>query len=142
MDDEQALLKEMTDAADVLDSGCCGMAGSFGFESAHAGISNQVGELVLLPAVRRAAADTLIVADGFSCREQIAQNTGRRAVHTADVLEAALAGWRRPIATAAEDGILPPRPRREFPSEIAAAAMIGAGVALALFGMRRGAHAP
>jgi FAD/FMN-containing dehydrogenase/Fe-S oxidoreductase len=141
MDDEKALLKEMTDAVEVLDSGCCGMAGSFGFESAHAEISNNIGELVLLPAVRKAAADTLIVADGFSCREQIAQNTARRAVHTAHVLEAALAARPRPMETAAEDGILPPRPRQEFPSEIAAAALIGAGVALALFGLRRGAHA-
>jgi len=73
-----------------LDSGCCGMAGSFGFEADHFEVSQQVGELVLLPAVRRAAADTLIVADGFSCREQIAQGTSRRAVHLADALRLAI----------------------------------------------------
>ena len=67
------------------------MAGSFGFESEHYDLSMQVGELVLLPAVRRASAETLIVADGFSCREQIRQATGRRAVHLAEALRAGLA---------------------------------------------------
>ena len=88
--DEEALLREMGAELDSLDSGCCGMAGSFGFEADHYGVSQQVGELVLLPAVRRASADTLIVADGFSCREQIAQGSQRRAVHLADALALAL----------------------------------------------------
>jgi FAD/FMN-containing dehydrogenase/Fe-S oxidoreductase len=70
----------------VLDSGCCGMAGSFGFEREKYEISMKIGEQVLLPAVRSAAADTLIIADGFSCREQIAQCTNRRALHIAEVL--------------------------------------------------------
>jgi FAD/FMN-containing dehydrogenase/Fe-S oxidoreductase len=74
----------------VLDSGCCGMAGSFGFEREKYGVSIAVGERVLLPAVRRAPLDTVIIADGFSCREQIAQCTDRHALHLADVL--ALAG--------------------------------------------------
>ncbi len=86
MDDEEALVREMTGDAQLLDSGCCGMAGSFGFEAAHYDVSMQIGELVLLPAVRRSAPDTLIVADGFSCREQIEQATGRRAVHLAEAL--------------------------------------------------------
>ncbi len=72
--------------ADVPDSGCCGMAGSFGFEKSHFGVSLAVGERVLFPAVRAASDDTLIVADGFSCREQIFQATGRRAVHLAEAL--------------------------------------------------------
>ena len=62
------------------------MAGSFGFETEHYDLSMQVGELVLLPAVRRASAETLIVADGFSCREQIRQATGRNAIHLAEAL--------------------------------------------------------
>jgi hypothetical protein len=62
------------------------MAGSFGFERRHYGVSQAIGERRLLPAVRAAAKDTLIIADGFSCREQIAQATDRRAVHLADVL--------------------------------------------------------
>jgi Fe-S oxidoreductase len=86
MDDEEALVKAMTADVETPDSGCCGMAGSFGFEANHYDISMRVGELVLLPAVRKAPADALIVADGFSCREQIAQGTGRRAVHLAEAL--------------------------------------------------------
>ena len=70
--------------------GCCGMAGSFGFERDKYDISMAIGELELLPAVRTAAADCLIIADGFSCREQIAQGTDRHALHLAEVLQMAL----------------------------------------------------
>ncbi len=72
--------------------GCCGMAGSFGFEKDHDKyeVSMAIGELELLPAVRRAPADWLIIADGFSCREQIAQGTERRALHIAEILQMAL----------------------------------------------------
>src|ERR1700756_1193679 len=70
--------------------GCCGMAGSFGFHAAHYEISQTIGELELLPAVRQAPDDWLIIADGFSCREQIAQNTTRHALHLAEVLQLAL----------------------------------------------------
>jgi FAD/FMN-containing dehydrogenase/Fe-S oxidoreductase len=83
---EQRALEAMGIAADMIDSGCCGMAGSFGFERAHYDVSMKVGEQVLLPAVRRVSTDTLIVADGFSCRTQIAQATDRRALHLADLL--------------------------------------------------------
>jgi len=83
---ETRLLESMGLEVGVLDSGCCGMAGSFGFEAGHYELSIAVGERVLLPAVRAADRDTLIVSDGFSCREQIAQATGRRALHLADVL--------------------------------------------------------
>jgi Fe-S oxidoreductase/FAD/FMN-containing dehydrogenase len=75
----------------VLDSGCCGMAGAFGYEKgAHYDVSIACGERVLLPAVRAADADTLLVADGFSCREQIEQTTGRHAMHLAEVLKLAI----------------------------------------------------
>ncbi len=70
--------------------GCCGMAGSFGFEPDKYDISIAIGELELLPAVRQAPADWLIIADGFSCREQIAQGTPRHALHLADVLQRAI----------------------------------------------------
>ncbi|MDT8386605.1 MAG: FAD-linked oxidase C-terminal domain-containing protein [Thiogranum sp.] len=73
-----------------LDSGCCGMAGAFGFEPDKYAVSLQVGEQVLLPAVRKADADTLLITDGFSCREQISQTTGRRALHLAEALALAL----------------------------------------------------
>ncbi|WP_137388545.1 FAD-binding and (Fe-S)-binding domain-containing protein [Rhodoligotrophos defluvii] len=75
-----------------LNAGCCGMAGPFGFEAGHYDVSVKCGERVLLPEVRRADADTLIIADGFSCREQIAQCTGRRALHLAEVLHMAMNG--------------------------------------------------
>ncbi len=70
--------------------GCCGMAGSFGFEHDKYEVSAAIGELELLPAVRSAPDDWLIIADGFSCREQIAQSTGRHALHLAEVLQMAL----------------------------------------------------
>jgi FAD/FMN-containing dehydrogenase/Fe-S oxidoreductase len=70
--------------------GCCGMAGAFGFEHDKYEISQAIGELELLPAVRHAPADWLIIADGFSCREQIAQGSNRHALHLAEVLKMAL----------------------------------------------------
>ena len=84
------LLGKMELTIDLPDSGCCGMAGSFGFEKDHYDISMQIGELALLPAVRRTAPDTLIIANGFSCREQIAQATNRSALHLADVMQMAM----------------------------------------------------
>jgi Fe-S oxidoreductase len=74
----------------VIESSCCGMAGAFGYEKAHYEISMRMAERSLLPAVRGAPADALIVADGTSCRHQIADGAGRPAVHVARVLEAAL----------------------------------------------------
>jgi Fe-S oxidoreductase len=87
---EEKVLNAMGVDVDVLDSGCCGMAGAFGFEAEHYDTSLKVGELVLLPAVRAAAKDTLLVADGFSCREQISQTTDRHALHLAQVLQMAM----------------------------------------------------
>ena len=86
---KQALSATRLDAR-VLDAGCCGMAGSFGYDKAHYGISTAAGERVLLPAVRRAPDTTTIIADGFSCREQIQQMTGRRAFHFAEVVARAV----------------------------------------------------
>jgi FAD/FMN-containing dehydrogenase/Fe-S oxidoreductase len=75
---------------DLLDSGCCGMAGSFGFEAAKYDVSVKCAEQVLLPAVKRADAGTLVVTDGFSCRAQIEELAGRRPVHLAEVLKMGL----------------------------------------------------
>ncbi|MBY0528507.1 MAG: hypothetical protein K2R98_34270 [Gemmataceae bacterium] len=69
-----------------VDAGCCGMAGSFGYEKEHYEISRRVGEQRLFPAIRAADADTVIVAPGFSCRLQIEHFTGRKAVHPAELL--------------------------------------------------------
>ena len=72
--------------------GCCGMAGAFGFEVDKCDVSLAVGELELLPAVRQAPPETLIIADGFSCREQISQTTDRHALHLAEVIQMAMEG--------------------------------------------------
>jgi Fe-S oxidoreductase len=90
MDAEQAVLRKLGLDFKELDSGCCGMAGSFGFARDKYEVSIACSERVLLPAVRAAAPDTLLLADGFSCREQIAQTTGREALHLAQVLRMAL----------------------------------------------------
>ena len=90
MEDDLALLRRLGVRHELLDSGCCGMAGSFGFARDKADLSVRIGERVLLPAVREAASDCLVVADGFSCREQIAQCTGRAALHLAEVARMAL----------------------------------------------------
>jgi glycerol-3-phosphate dehydrogenase subunit C len=76
---------------EIIDASCCGMSGSFGLEAEHYEASVAMGELALLPAVRAAAAETLIVADGFSCRHQIADGSGRQAIHVAVLLQRALA---------------------------------------------------
>jgi Fe-S oxidoreductase len=75
----------------VIPSGCCGMAGSFGYEKEHFAISMKIGGLVLLPAVRSAPAGTIIAAPGTSCRHQIKDATGRIALHPAEILHDALA---------------------------------------------------
>jgi Fe-S oxidoreductase len=89
-DADRSLMTAAGIAATVPDSGCCGLAGNFGFERGHYEVSAAVGERVLLPAVRAASPDTAIVADGFSCRTQIAHGTSRQPVHLAQVLAAAL----------------------------------------------------
>src|SRR5579864_4015455 len=87
---EESLLHRLGVDSTAPAPGCCGMAGSFGFHTEHYEISQTIGELELLPAVRQAPDDWLIIADGFSCREQIAQNTTRHALHLAEVLQLAL----------------------------------------------------
>jgi len=89
---EEALLRRIGIDFQTPSPGCCGMAGSFGFEPEKYDLSIAIGELELLPAVRQAPADWLIIADGFSCREQIAQSTSRHALHLAEVLQMALTG--------------------------------------------------
>jgi Fe-S oxidoreductase len=87
---EDALLKRLGLDYHILDSGCCGMAGSFGFEKEHLKVSLGAGERVLLPAVRNASSETLIITNGFSCKEQIEQTTGRTTHHIAEVVQMAL----------------------------------------------------
>jgi Fe-S oxidoreductase len=88
--DEESLLRKTGADLQSIDSGCCGMAGPFGFEKDKYEVSQAVGERVLLPAVRNTPENALIVSDGFSCREQILQATGRRALHLAEALHLGL----------------------------------------------------
>jgi Fe-S oxidoreductase len=88
-DDENKVMDKMGLDHKLLPSGCCGMAGSFGFEADRYDISVKIGERSLLPAVREAEESTVIMADGFSCRTQIAQETSRQALHLAEVIRMA-----------------------------------------------------
>jgi FAD/FMN-containing dehydrogenase/Fe-S oxidoreductase len=90
--DEEAVMKKMGLDFTTLASGCCGMAGSFGFEAEKYDLSIRIGERGLLPAVRKADMSTVVIADGFSCREQIAQGSDRHALHLAEVMALALRG--------------------------------------------------
>ncbi|HVI10350.1 MAG TPA: FAD-linked oxidase C-terminal domain-containing protein [Candidatus Binatia bacterium] len=94
MNADEAVLRRLGIEFAAPAPGCCGMAGSFGFEREKYDVSMAVGELELLPAVRHAPDDWLIIANGFSCREQIAQGTERQALHIAEVLQMALQGER------------------------------------------------
>jgi len=75
----------------TIPSGCCGMAGSFGYEKEHYDISMKIGELVLFPTVRRQPEDVIIAAPGTSCRHQVKDGTGRKALHPVEILYEALA---------------------------------------------------
>ena len=87
---DEALMRAAGVEVTVPDSGCCGLAGNFGFEDGHEEISRAVGERVILPAVRAADASTAVVADGFSCRTQIDQGASRRPLHLAELLAGGL----------------------------------------------------
>jgi FAD/FMN-containing dehydrogenase/Fe-S oxidoreductase len=92
MSAEEELYERLGLDYEVLDSGCCGLAGSFGFEREHDEISRRIGEARLMPAVRETSSETLLIADGFSCKTQIEQLTGREAVHTAEAVASAIGG--------------------------------------------------
>ncbi len=133
MADEEAVLKRLGLDYEMPDTGCCGMAGAFGFESQHYDVSTAAGERVLLPAVRNTAHDAFVIADGFSCREQIAQTTDRRALHLADVLRMAI-DRRAPIVHT--DGRTPEQAIHEasLPSRGRANVLAGVATTVALAG--------
>ncbi|MFT3768222.1 MAG: FAD-binding and (Fe-S)-binding domain-containing protein [Minicystis sp.] len=141
MDGERAVLEGMGLDHEILDAGCCGMAGSFGFEEGEKyDVSIKCGERVLLPKVREAPKDALIVADGFSCREQIHQTTDRQALHLAEVVNlASLHGPLGPTGDYPERACLPD-PRDVYitpPAKALAIAAAPAGAALLWSGGRR-----
>ena len=128
------LLRDAGFDVDVLDSGCCGMAGAFGFErGAHFEVSMAAGERVLLPAVRAAGSRDVIIANGFSCREQIRQGTPREALHLAEALKLAKNGCefdQRPERGFVEDENAAKNTYRYAGYALVAAAMVLAGAAL------------
>jgi FAD/FMN-containing dehydrogenase/Fe-S oxidoreductase len=136
---EQELLEQMGVEAELVTGGCCGLAGSWGFEAGHHDISMQVGEQALLPKVREADPATVIVANGFSCKTQIEQGgTGRRALHVAEVMKLAREhGVTGPGGAYPERGLSGrPQPdsrpgrRLAVAAGVGAAAAAGAGLAL------------
>jgi Fe-S oxidoreductase len=116
-EDDVQVLRRLGLEVDAPDMGCCGMAGAFGFERSHYDVSMKAGERALLPAVRAVDRTTLIVADGFSCREQVRQATDRFPLHLAHVLDAALRGELGDGADRPEKQVLPP-PGRRMPLEV------------------------
>jgi FAD/FMN-containing dehydrogenase/Fe-S oxidoreductase len=94
--EEKRVMEKMGLDYEVLESGCCGMAGSFGYEKDKYPVSIACGERSLLPAVRKAGLSTIVMADGFSCKEQIAQETNRHGLHLAEVLKMGLDESKEP----------------------------------------------
>ena len=136
LESERELFKRLGMEAEVLDAGCCGMAGSFGFETGDKyEVSLAVGERVLLPRIRETAASTVVVADGFSCSEQIRQGSERSALHLAELLQMAL--HARPAEEFPERRVLKSGPTRPAIRTIAGLSGL-AMIALLLQGVRRG----
>ncbi|MGA5186234.1 FAD-binding and (Fe-S)-binding domain-containing protein [Streptomyces griseoincarnatus] len=120
-DADREVLRRAGVDADVLDAGCCGLAGNFGFEKGHYDVSMACAEEGLLPAVREADGSTLVLADGFSCRTQVDQaGTGRTPLHLAEILAAGLRG-REAVAERPEA----PGPRSLLPLAVGGAALLG-----------------
>jgi FAD/FMN-containing dehydrogenase/Fe-S oxidoreductase len=136
---DEAILSATRADVELLDSGCCGMAGSFGYEVHKYDVSVAAAERVLTPAVRRAPADTVVLADGFSCRGQIDALTDRRALHLAQLLQLGLHGQDRTAAGRPEDraAALVEPPRRDRSRAVAAAGVLAAAAAIA-YARRRG----
>jgi Fe-S oxidoreductase len=127
-DAEKRVLGRLGLDHEVLPSGCCGMAGSFGFEAEKYAVSMRAAERVLLPRVRQAAPGTLILADGFSCREQIEQATGRRTLHLAELIASTLGRGEATAPTRQQQ----PRPEeRRVEMAPVLALVIAAGLGLA-----------
>ena len=130
--EEKSLMKKMQLDHHVLESGCCGMAGAFGFEKDKYQVSIACGERSLLPEVRKAPISSIIVADGFSCKEQIAQETNRHALHLAEVLRLGLGDEEKHLPTMyPEDYFVQPR-RKAQKKSMTRAAIISSLVLMAL----------
>jgi FAD/FMN-containing dehydrogenase/Fe-S oxidoreductase len=130
MSDDEKILSKMGLHSELLDDGCCGLAGSFGFEESHYEISMKIGERVLLPKVRQAPRDTLIISDGFSCREQIMHATRRHGMHLAEVIQMARHQPLAPPKKYIETGWVQEEPAYPVMTAAAAGLLVAGGVAL------------
>jgi Fe-S oxidoreductase len=134
MKDEKSLMKKALLDHRVLESGCCGMAGAFGYEKDKYEVSIACGERSLLPEVRKAPVSTVIVADGFSCKEQIAQETNRHALHLVEVLRLGLGSGKNHVPSMyPEDYFVRPRQKAQKKSMLRGA-IIG-GLAMSILGL-------
>lgn len=132
--EERALMKKTGLDFEVLESGCCGMAGSFGYEEDKYDVSVACGERSLLPQVRKAGVSTIIMADGFSCKEQIAQETNRHALHLAEVLQMGLRPEKRSTMYP-ETNFVEPRKAAQKKSMIRAGLITAGALAVATAGV-------
>jgi Fe-S oxidoreductase len=133
LDAQQRMFEAMGLKVEYPKVGCCGQAGSFGYEAEHYDVSMRIGEQGLLPAVRKAPADTLVIADGFSCREQIWHGAQRWAMHPAEVLALAVQAKQHIPAQAAAEAFREPPARIDGKAAIAGAgALAAAGLLLYL----------
>ena len=128
-DVERAMLQRVGLELEQPKVGCCGQAGSFGYEPKHYEVSMKIAEEVLLPAVRRTSRETLVIADGFSCRDQIRHGSGRWAMHPAEVLALALE-TREPVPAEAPEQRYKEPPARPQMRAAALAASVVAGISL------------
>ncbi len=139
--EEEVVMKKMGLDFQMLNSGCCGMAGSFGFEAAKYDVSIQCGERVLLPAVRKSGLSTVVMADGFSCKEQIEQDTNRHALHLAEVMALALReGPHGPDGVYPEKSMIEPRLQAQRRSTRRAGALTIAGGVAVIAGLWLGSR--
>ncbi len=133
MKEEKSVMEKMGLDYEVLESGCCGMAGAFGYERDKYDVSVACGERALLPRVREEQLSTIIMADGFSCKEQIAQQTDRQALHLAEVMQMAIRhGAQGPEGASPERNLVKAREARLKQSMLRAglvtAGLLGAGL--------------
>ncbi|HEU5453257.1 MAG TPA: FAD-linked oxidase C-terminal domain-containing protein [Terriglobales bacterium] len=135
LDEEKKLMEKIKLQYQELNSGCCGMAGSFGYEADKYDVSIKCGERKLLPEVRKAGLSTLIVADGFSCKEQIAQETNRHGLHIAEVMQLGIQyGPSGPPGMYPEDVVVKPRQQAVKKSMLKAGVIAGGIAAAAILG--------
>jgi FAD/FMN-containing dehydrogenase/Fe-S oxidoreductase len=133
MKEERAMMQKAGLDFEVLESGCCGMAGSFGYEKDKYDVSIACGERSLLPQVRKTPVSTIIMADGFSCKEQISQETNRHALHLAEVLQMGLHPEMQSTMYP-ERCFVEPRKNAQKKSMIRAGLVLGGVLAIAVAG--------